>query len=194
MTDQIKRHEIHGERAWLREFRVSDAEPLWQSLKDPDHISNKLTGTHEQFTREQVEGYVANQVGNPHADRAAFIICPAGDDRAVGEVIINQYDAPNRSASIRIALFDEADFNKGYGTTAMRLMIGYGFERFDLHRLELEVYAFNPRAIRVYEKIGFRREGVRRDALYWDGEYIDAIVMSVLAPEWAAQDQASSTP
>gem|GEM_PF-4146497 len=50
--------------------------------------------------------------------------------------------------------------------------------------LELEVYDFNPRAIHVYEKAGFVREGVRRDVLLWDGVYQSAIVMSILKPEY----------
>ena len=54
----------------------------------------------------------------------------------------------------------------------------------DLHRIELEVYDFNPRAAHVYEKAGFVREGVRRDVLYWQGHYHDAITMSILKPEY----------
>ncbi|WP_197372312.1 GNAT family N-acetyltransferase, partial [Streptomyces clavuligerus] len=51
-------------------------------------------------------------------------------------------------------------------------------------RISLEVYAFNPRARRAYEKAGFVAEGVLRDALLWEGERVDATVMSILAPEW----------
>jgi RimJ/RimL family protein N-acetyltransferase len=51
-------------------------------------------------------------------------------------------------------------------------------------RVALEVYAFNPRARRVYEKSGFKVEGVKRDALKFDDERVDSILMSALAPEW----------
>jgi RimJ/RimL family protein N-acetyltransferase len=73
---------------------------------------------------------------------------------------------------------------RGLGTEATRLLLGYAFEHLPLHRIELEVYAFNPRARRAYEKAGFVVEGRRRDALLYDGERVDAIVMSVLRPEW----------
>lgn len=66
------------------------------------------------------------------------------------------------------------------------MIVGYGFETLGLDRISLEVYAFNPRARRVYEKVGFVAEGVLRHALRWDGERIDATVMSILAHEWAA--------
>ena len=80
--------------------------------------------------------------------------------------------------------------NRGIGTEATRLVVDHVFGAIDdppVNRLELEVYAFNPRAITVYERIGFVREGVRRAALRWDGEFVDAITMSILRSEWAAR-------
>ena len=65
-----------------------------------------------------------------------------------------------------------------------RKKFAHGFERLGLHRISLEVYAFNPRARRAYEKVGFRVEGVLRDSFRYNGEWIDATVMSILASEW----------
>jgi RimJ/RimL family protein N-acetyltransferase len=65
-------------------------------------------------------------------------------------------------------------------------VLAHAFGTVGLHRIELDVYAFNPRAQAVYERAGFVREGVRRDALRWDGEYTDAITMAILAPDWRA--------
>lgn len=81
-------------------------------------------------------------------------------------------------------MFDKAFFGKGYGTQATQMILAYGFEQLDLHQIDLEVYDFNPRAARVYENVGFMREGVKRDALLWDGTYHDAVVMSMLKPEY----------
>jgi RimJ/RimL family protein N-acetyltransferase len=64
--------------------------------------------------------------------------------------------------------------------------VGHAFDVVGVHRVELEVYTFNPRARHVYEKIGFVHEGTKREALYWDGQWIDAHTMAVLAYEWAA--------
>jgi len=173
---------IQGKKITLRPFQAEDADPLWDSLESD--LSNKLTGTHATFTRDMIDNYIAKQIKADDDDRASFIIAVEDDLRAVGEVVINDIDHDNHSANIRISLFYEHDFNKGYGTEAMRLMVNYGFKTLKLHRIELGVYAFNPRAIRVYEKIGFKQEGILRDALYWDGEYVDEITMSILAHEW----------
>ena len=62
-------------------------------------------------------------------------------------------------------------------------VLDHAFNERDLHRVDLEVYDFNDRAIHVYKKLGFREEGRLRDALLWDGEFYDAIVMSVLSTD-----------
>ena len=102
----------------------------------------------------------------------------------IGEVVLNQFDDDNRSASFRIALQGKDFYGQGYGTEATKLIVDYGFSQLNLHRIELEVYDFNPRAQRVYEKAGFKKEGVKRDVLLWEGSYQSAIVMSILEDEW----------
>lgn len=74
--------------------------------------------------------------------------------------------------------------NKGYGTEAMRLAVDYGFTHLNLHRIGLDVLDFNPRAIHVYEKIGFKQEGVLRDTLFYEGTFHSAILMGILEDEW----------
>ena len=69
-------------------------------------------------------------------------------------------------------------------------MVDRVFSDLPVHRIQLEVYAFNPRAQHVYESVGFRREGILRDSLRWDDEFHDTIVMSILRPDWAAARRA----
>jgi len=173
---------IEGEKIILRAFRKEDADTLWAGIHNEEF--NKLTGSHADFTREQIDAYIARQVARDDDSRASFVIALPDDSRAVGEVVINEIDRDNNSANIRIAMFGDEDVNKGFGTEAMRLMVDYGFKNLRLHRISLGVYAFNPRAIRAYEKVGFKQEGVLRDDLYWDGEYYDSIIMSILEHEW----------
>jgi len=66
-------------------------------------------------------------------------------------------------------------------------MLKHGFETLKLHRIELNVYDFNPRAQHVYEKIGFVKESIRRDVLLWEGKYYSDTTMSMLEEEWFAK-------
>lgn len=88
------------------------------------------------------------------------------------------------------SLFDEETLRlaagrpgRGYGTEATRAVLDYAFDRIGVHRVELDVYSFNPRAQRSYEKAGFRYEGRQRHTLFWDGEWADSILMAVLSTD-----------
>lgn len=79
----------------------------------------------------------------------------------------------------------ERDFwGKGYGTDLMKLILRYAFLEVNLRRVTLTVFEYNPRAIRAYEKAGFRHEGRIRGGLYRDGKRYDELFMGVLREEW----------
>lgn len=110
----------------------------------------------------------------------------------LGESVINEIDWQSRSANFRIVLFDSKNCNKGIGTWMVRTTRDFAFEILHLHRLELDVFSFNPHARNVYEKAGFQVEGIRRDAIF-DGEaYADDIIMAILETDWKQQKQKES--
>lgn len=178
-----ERPTLPGRLVTLRPMTAADGPAVFAAFGDPE--VDRLTGTQGSFTREQVEAHYARVADAD--DRVDYAIVANDEpERLRGEAVLNGIDRENRSASFRIALFDSADFGRGYGSEATRLIVAHGFEALGLHRIELEVYDFNPRAERVYRKAGFRREGVRRDVLLWEGAYRSAIQMSILRPEYDA--------
>jgi RimJ/RimL family protein N-acetyltransferase len=170
---------ITGERVLLRPVTVDDVPGLAAMLQDPE--GRRLTGTHATFTDEQLRTWYATR--GEQADRLDLAVVDRETGTYAGEVVLNDLDDDNLACGFRISLGPAAR-GRGLGTEATRLALRHAFETVGLHRVELEVYAFNPRARAVYEKVGFVREGVRRDALRWDGEWVDAVTMSVLATEW----------
>lgn len=75
-------------------------------------------------------------------------------------------------------------WGKGYGTEAGHLLLDYAFERLGFHRISIGVVGFNERALRFWQNLGFKREGVQRDGYYCDGKYSDFIMMSILEDEF----------
>ncbi|MBM7614926.1 GNAT family N-acetyltransferase [Alkaliphilus hydrothermalis] len=150
------------------------------SHSSADSIRN--TGTKIIITKAGLRGYLSS-ISNNSSRLDCFIVSKENDE-IVGEVVINSIDWQNRSASTRIAIYQEKDYNKKYGTEGLQIALSYAFGMYNLHRIELQVYSFNERAIHVYEKIGFKKEGVLRDALYFENKYHDAIVMSILVKEF----------
>ncbi len=171
---------LRGERVLLRPMTVGDAPAMYAGLDDPELI--QLTGTHADFTPAQLESWAASR--GQHDDRLDLAVVDAASGDFVGEVVLMDLDSDNRSCSFRIAIGGAHLRGRGLGTEATRLILAHAFETVGVHRVSLEVYAFNPRARRVYEKVGFVTEGTMRQALLWDGQWVDAHLMSALAPEW----------
>lgn len=171
---------LEGNQIYLRPFEPEDFEVFYISLHHPE--VRRLTGSPQVFTREKVEVWLKNIMMADN--RILLMIVSKQTHEVLGDVEINNINLFNHSANIRIALYHEKDFGKGYGTEAMRLMADYAFGIRNLHRLSLEVYEYNKRAIRSYEKVGFQKEGVKREALFYNHQYHDVIQMGLLAKDF----------
>jgi len=148
------------------------------ALADPEVI--RLTGSHGTVDRAQVADWLSTRA-DEH-DRADWAIMGA-DGAFLGEAVLNELDAHNASMNYRIMLAGPQHFGRGYGTEVTRLVVEFALNTLALHRVSLGVFTFNPRARHVYEKCGFIQEGRLRERLYWDGQWYDEILMSVLQGE-----------
>jgi RimJ/RimL family protein N-acetyltransferase len=88
-----------------------------------------------------------------------------------------------RCGTLGIAIWNPEGRGHGRGTEAVGLFCAWAFGVLNLRRVQLSVFANNPRAIRAYEKAGFQLEGRRRQARFWDGEYHDVLEMGLLRDE-----------
>ena len=179
---------LTGERVLLRPFDLAqDEAALREMLLDPE--ATKLTGSQAlgavpTWSDEDEAKFLAwYRTRNQQPDRLDLAVVDKASGQCVGEVVLNDWSDANRSCSFRTVIGPKGR-DRGLGTESVRMIIGYGFEQLGLHRIELQVYAFNPRARRVYDKVGFVPEGVLRESLRWEDEWVDATVMSILAPEW----------
>jgi RimJ/RimL family protein N-acetyltransferase len=114
-----------------------------------------------------------------------FSIRKLDDNRLLGDInldVINEWGS--RDAFVGLGIGDHNDWGKGYGTDAMKIILRYAFIELNLRRVTLTVFEYNPRAIRSYEKTGFRHEGRLRGALLRDGKRWDMFYMGILAEDW----------
>jgi RimJ/RimL family protein N-acetyltransferase len=106
------------------------------------------------------------------------------DDRLIGFVALHSIEWNNQVGLLSIGIGDRDYWGKGYGSDALRMMLRYGFYELNLHRIGLNVFSYNQRAIRAYEKVGFVVEGVQREFLNRDGQRYDLVWMGILRQEW----------
>lgn len=166
----------------MRHAQLNDADDYFlQNYCPLDKEVVRFTGCKDSFTKEEVNSFFLKSLEDKNR-HFFLIINPEG--RIIGESIINNIDWDLRCGNFRIAIFHPEARGKGIGTWAVEVTRDFAFEQLNLHRLELDVFSFNPRAEKAYLKVGFKKEGVRRDAI-WDGnQYGDDILMSILENEW----------
>jgi len=185
--DWLTKPSLRGTRVLLRPFEERDFPAIGEALADPEVL--RLTGA--AHTTEEANGrspvpddtmmaWYGTRRSAP--DRLDLAIVDLATGNCVGEAVLNDYNPANASCNFR-TLIGPRGRDRGLGSEATKLIVDYGLTALRLHRIELTVYAFNPRARRVYEKAGFRVEGTARDALRFDGAWIDAIHMSILATD-----------
>ncbi|GIP51359.1 GNAT family N-acetyltransferase [Paenibacillus vini] len=174
---------LEGEQVYLRPIGAEDAEWYFHNLYDPE--TRRLTGTQRHFTKEGISAYIERKIQDDSSVLLLIALCE--NDELIGDIALQDIDPYNRNCNIRIAISSLAQTGKGYGTEALNLMLDYGFGILNMHRIELNVFDYNPRALHVYEKLGFKREGVQREALYYNHEYHDSITMGLLEDEFRAR-------
>ena len=91
----------------------------------------------------------------------------------IGSLVVYEIDWLSRSGELAIAVYEEENWNKGYGSEALRLLIDFAWTHLNLRRLELAVHSHNPRAKQVYEKIGFKHYGTAHEKYYVNGQFVD---------------------
>jgi RimJ/RimL family protein N-acetyltransferase len=173
---------LTGEKTVLRPVTEADADGIWRLIQDPEIIRFTFEPPAE-LTLERLRPLYASRATHP--DRLDLAVSDPATGELLGEVVLHNWDPGTRSCTFR-TLLGPRGRDRGIGTEATRLIVGYGFEQLGLHRIQLEVYGHNHRARRVYEKVGFVVEGVLREARSRNGEWVDEVVMGLLDREWNA--------
>jgi RimJ/RimL family protein N-acetyltransferase len=178
---------IYGVRIRLRAPERSDIPKFVQWINDPE----VLVGLQQvlPFSSVDEENWFDSMISRPMAEHILVIEYSLGDKWIpIGSLGFHNIDWRIRQAEIGIMIGEKLYWNKGFGSEAMELMIANGFKTLNFNRIALEVYETNPRAIHVYEKLGFVHEGRKRQGMYKDGRYIDVLMMSILRSEWEGRD------
>lgn len=169
-----------GQKIYLRPLERSDAAVLQPWFNDPDVTC--FTLRYRPISLQEEEQYIEH-ISKQEQNIVLLIVCRE-DDRIMGVTSLHQINYKNRNATFGITIGDKSCWGMGFGTEATELILQYSFQILNLHRVTLHVFEYNPRAIHIYEKLGFKKEGILREETFWDGKYHDTIVMGLLREEW----------
>lgn len=175
---------LRGELVWLRPSERSDF------MQDPAPVNDPEIG-HMMGLKMPVgidgASEFAQMVLSQHGKTLwSFTVCPLGEQRGIGNVSLRNLDRENGSAEMAVVMTDHAYIGRGYGTDAVNCIVDFGFGELRLERIYLQVFDYNPRAKRSYEKSGFQTDATLRHARFHRGQHHDVDVMSILRHEWLA--------
>ena len=170
-----------GHHLSLRPLTRVDAAAFVPWVNDPEVTRTLAIGARAMDVRAEA-AFIEKTNASPYD--ILFGIVVQETDRLIGSTGLHQIDFRNQSASFGIMIGEKSAWGNGYGTEATALVVRHAFKALHLNRVQLHVYAYNLRGIRVYEKVGFRREGVLRQAHVYAGRFRDTVVMAILREEW----------
>jgi RimJ/RimL family protein N-acetyltransferase len=182
---------IVGRLVVLRRHRPDNIKAFRRWYSDPE-VARLTRYQQNSLSADEIERFFYSRIMGP--DALAMAIHVRETERLIGTCAFSQLDGDNGSTLFHITIGEHDAWGRGYGSEATDLMVAHAFERLALHRVALTVFEYNLRAIRAYEKCGFRVEGRAREAVFRDGRYWDEIHMSVLADEWLQRREGGPTP
>lgn len=171
--EKVRLIELDPERdskSWVKWFENSEYLRLLDS--EPSRLRS------EKVSKEWMEKHLSDFL------EFEFYIQTLDDGKIIGGVGLEGNIRTHQEAFVGIGIGEPDHWGKGYGTDAMRLILRYGFLELNLHRVSLNVFGYNTRAIRSYEKAGFVVEGRSPNFLIRDGKRWDLVWMGILKEEW----------
>lgn len=136
------------------------------------------------FVRPQPPDFFQMPKEEDNLKYIVFHLRTVAEEKFIGFANLWGFNWSSQSCMLAIGI-GEPDFRgRGYGTESLDLLVSYAFRELNMHRVGLVVFAFNERALHVYERYGFVHEGRIREGNYRDGSYFDVIQMGILRPEW----------
>jgi RimJ/RimL family protein N-acetyltransferase len=168
------------------------------SAFDPEEMSKVFTrwnanseyfrllnsGARPMKSAKSMAKWMEEEVGEMSLESYTFSIRTLAEDKLIGEIGLDVVNWPGRDAFVGLGIGEPEYWSKGYGTDVMNVLLRFAFIEINLRRVSLGVFEYNPRAIRSYEKVGFRHEGRMRRLLSREGRRWDNLFMGILREEW----------
>ena len=178
-------HLLTGSRVRLMGFMPDDLPVFVHWYQDAEFLRLYDAEAAYPRTQKQLAEYIDEQ--QKSAKAFIFAIRLLDRDEMIGYAELDGINWAQRAGWVSLAIGDAAQRGRGHGTEAMRLLLRFAFDELNLYRVQLTVFGYNTHAIRLYEKLGFQREGAFREFLHRYGQRHDMLLYGLLRREWEAK-------
>lgn len=173
---------IWGKKVALGPVRKEQL-PLFHAWENDFEVTRTLNiGIRPRTWEAHEEWY--RQVSQNSSLEVFFTIYDRSTLQPIGHADLNRISQIDGRCEFGIMIGDKHYWNRGYGSEAVALMLDYGFNALNLYTILLRVFSFNERAIKVYERVGFKTIGRWRGGHRIANKFFDVIFMDCIAPEF----------
>ncbi|MBV9159691.1 MAG: GNAT family N-acetyltransferase [Candidatus Kaiserbacteria bacterium] len=174
---------LTGERIDLRPLSIAEIDGPYLGWLNDSEVCRYNSHGEVEYTKEMAREYVERVTDSPEYLVLA-ILTKAG--KHIGNISLQEINARNRAAEFAILLGDKDYWGKGFAKEASLLIIRYGFERLDLHRIYCGTSIENAAMQKLAHSLGFQEEGRRREAFFKRGAFTDVVEYGLLKSEFRA--------
>lgn len=169
----------------LEPFTPADFQQLINWIDNEELLTN-WSGSLFSFplTNESLQWYIEDTNCINESDAFVYKAVETETGAVVGHISLGGISWKNRSSRISRVLVSPEAKQKGFCQQMTQAVLQIGFEQLGLHRIGLGVYENNKAALNCYLKSGLSIEGVSRDVLWFNGEFLSLVEMSILESEW----------
>lgn len=162
---------------YLRAIEPEDYKISVNWRNDPE-INNMIGGPKFYVSRETERKWVEKNIGSN--EKIVLAICLKESDKYIGNIMIQDIDWRNRTASVPILIGDKEEWNKGYATEARMEALNYVFNEMGLNRVQDLILENNLGSIKHAEKCGYKKEGLLRSSVFKNGQFYNQVLLGVL--------------
>ena len=177
---------LHGERVQLTALNREDAHIIAGWEQDTEFLRMLDASPAQPRGIDEIMRWMEN--GQKGRNNFLFGVRTTAISELIGWIELDGIQWTHGSAGVGIAIGNRDYWGQGYGSEAMVLILQFAFHELNLHSIHLTAFAYNTRAIALYERLGFRREGAYREYLHRDGQRYDMLIYGILRREWEARN------
>lgn len=167
----------------LRELKLDDIEDRYQWSLDKEVIKYlNMPEKYPPYSKEETKTWIEMCMNRTNGYEQKAIVTEQG--KHIGWVDLKNIDLTNKQAELGIVIGDKDYWGKGYGLSAMKEMLSWGFNELGLNKIWLRVDIDNVNAIKSYKRMGYLEEGILRQDRLRNGKFIDRLRMSILRSEF----------
>lgn len=173
---------FESSRIRLRKMAEEDIE-LYHAWRNDMDVMNSTNPSLDVYSLQETKAFVEDVILTSNSSKS-YMIDEKNREKSIGITSLINIDYKNRHAECIIDIGEKEFWGQGYGKEALKLLLDYAFLEMNLHRVSLRVFSFNEKAIGLYEKLGFKHEGVSRQSIFRNGEWHDIFHMGMLYSEY----------